>query len=229
MIHTSRDNLTNEFAELYSFHSDLAPIRGDALLNHDGSPLYFTYDPIEDGHFYVQARPDDTALSRALALNAPGDNRTIAVGDGADESLAAFAEVVDSVPSTERLLRDLFSNRPKQHTVVYIEDPTRVVLVRTGKKTPVDTVVASEVNRGLLTALLAQNPKHSGVSIILRSTRDEHPSVHRVAERPLLKARDRFGYTYERGSLYAPSDKNPFDVRFTGQYGGLDERARTSF
>lgn len=112
--------------------------------------------------------------------------------------------------------------------MVYIEDPARVVLHRTGKKIPTETVVASEVNRGLLAALLAQDPKNTGVTIIMRSGPWLHPTAHRIARRHLESARERFGYAYRHhifsGWLCVPGEK-PYHVRLSGAYEGMDEPA----
>lgn len=193
--------------------------RGDVL---------FTYDPVEDGHFYCDMENGGIDLARAVVANAPGDFRTVAVGDSRDLSLAALADdVEDSVVGSERLLRGLFNRKPNRHTLVYIEDPARVVLHRTGKKTPTETVVASEVNRGLLAALLAQDPKNTGVTIIMRAGPWLHPSAHRIAKRHLIDARDRFGYAYDHhivsGWLHVPEEKRPYHVRLIGAYEGMDE------
>lgn len=217
MIHKTPDNLRNEIA----MSDDNYDQRGDVL---------FTYDPVEDGHFYCDMEHDGAVLTRALVLNSPGDFRTVAVGDGTDPSLAAIADdVVDNVVDSESLLRGLFNRKPDKHTVVYIEDPARVVLHRTGKKTPTETVVASEVNRGLLAALLAQDPKNTGVSIVMRSGRPVHSITRRIAKRHLIDARDRFGYAYEHhivsGWLQVPEEKRPYHVRLSGAYEGMDEPA----
>lgn len=215
MIHKIPDNLRNEIA----MSDDNYDHRGDVL---------FTYDPVEDGHFYCDMEHEGAVLTRALVLNSPGDFRTVAVGDVSDPSLAAIADdVVDSVVDSESLLRGLFNRKPDKHTVVYIEDPALVVLHRTGKKTPTETVVASEVNRGLLAALLAQDPKNTGVTIIMRAGPWLHPSAHRIARRHLESARERYGYAYrhhiDSGWLCVPGEKKPFHVRLSGAYEGMDE------
>lgn len=217
MIHKTPDNLRNEIAVI------------DDEYGVYGARLRFTYGPVEDGHFYCEMEDGGIALARAVVLNAPGDFRTVAVGDASDPSLAALADdVVDTVVGAEKLLRGLFNRRPDEHTVVYIEDPARVVLHRTGKKIPTETVVASEVNRGLLAALLAQDPKNTGVTIIMRAGPWLHPTAHRIARRHLVSARERFGYAYRHhlvsGWLCVPGEKE-FHVRLSGAYEGMDEPA----
>lgn len=217
MIHKTPGDLVNEFA----VHDD--------EWNHDDGMLIFTYDPTIDGHFYCEMETGGVALARALVSNSPGNFRTIAVGDGRDPSLAELADdVVDTVVDSEKLLRGLFTQKPEQHTVVYIEEPERVVLHRTGRKTSTETVVASEVNRGLLAALLAQDPKTTGVSVVMRSSQWLHPSAHRIAKRHLISSRERYGYAYEhhitRGWVKVPGEKETYSVRLVGTYEGMDEQ-----
>lgn len=217
MIHKTSENLRNEIAVL------------DDDIGMYPTRLRFTYDPVEDGHFYCEMENGGVALARAVVLNSPGDFRTVAVGDGRDPSLSAIADdVVETVVDSERLLRELFNRKPDEHTVVYIEDPARVVLHRTGKKIPTETVVASEVNRGLLAALLAQDPKNTGVTIIMRAGPWLHPSAHRIARRHLVSARERYGYSYRHhivnGWLCVPGEKE-LHVRLSGVYEGMDEPA----
>ena len=217
MIHKTSENLRNEIAVL------------DDDIGMYPTRLRFTYDPVEDGHFYCDMEDGGIDLARAVVANAPGNFRTIAVGDVGDPSLAGLADdVVDNVVASERLLRELFNRKPDEHTVVYIEDPARVVLHRTGKKIPTETVVASEVNRGLLAALLAQDPKNTGVTIIMRAGPWLHPSAHRIARRHLVSARERYGYSYRHhivsGWLCVPGEKE-LHVRLAGVYEGMDEPA----
>lgn len=217
MIHKTHNDIVNEFAVL------------DDEWNRGEGMLVFTYDPAVDGHFYCEMETGGVALARALVSNSPGDFRTIAFGDGRDPSLVALADdVVGTVVDSEKLLRGLFNQKPNRHTVVYIEEPERVVLPRTGRKTPTETVVASEVNRGLLAALLAQDPRTTGVSIVMRSSQRLHPSAHRIARRHLISSRERYGYAYEhhitRGWVKVPGEKEPYAVRLVGAYEGMDEQ-----
>lgn len=191
-----------------------------------GRTLYFTYDPAWDGHFYAAMEHADPTFTRALVRSSSGDCRVVAVGDSNDAELNEIADtVVDTVVDAEALLRDLFTNKPERHTVVYIDEPKRVVLQRTTAKTPVETVVASEVNRGLLAALLAQDPKDTGVSIVMVGHERAHPSAHRIAKRHLVDARERYGYAYtahiSRGYISVPGEKEPHWIRLTGPYEGM--------
>lgn len=218
MIHMTQPVDGNLFAELYGG------------FGYCDEMLYFTYDPVVDGHFNCEMEQGGPMFARELLRNAPGDFRTIAVGDTGDPSLGEHVDdVVGSIVGSERVLRDLFTHKPKQHTVVYIEEPAHVILHRTGTKTPTETVVASEVNRGLLAALLAQNPKDTGVSIVLCTKSRSHPCAH-LARRHLVSARERYGHAYEQhihsGWLSVPGEKDQYQVRLVGTYEEMGKATR---